>query len=293
MGMRDMDEIEETGHFKMRGGDDVEDLEVPATVDELRLEKINTRLTFISILIPVLIVIVLVIGYLDIKKMVLRSEDTGTMSVQNLSKDLESRFSSLSLRQAQLEEQATALGDQNSKAMARIEVKLKDLTDSVAALNTTTASKKVMQSSIADVDKKLNNIGNGLEETQSRFNATIEQWHKSMEQWEADLKSVRETTVSFDAKLKAVNEKLARIDQNKIDKPSMELAMRLEALKIEENLKSPLNLLQQKVRRLENQLKGLGDKPVTTPAPPSPEPAPTRKNPQVDAPATIEEQTIP
>lgn len=288
-----MDEIEENGHFKMRLGDDVEEAEIPTSVNELRLEKISTRVTIISILIPVLIVIVLVIAYLDIKKRVSRTEDTGSMSVQNLSNDLESRFSSLSLRQAQLEEQLAGLVEQNTHSTARIEVKLKELTDALATLNNTAASKKALQSSIADMDKKLNNISTGLEEVQSRASAATEQWRTSMEQWQTDLNSLKTATASFELSVDAANKKVGILERNMVDKPAMDLAMRLEALRIEQNLKSPLELLQQQVKRLENQVKALSAR--QTPAPVISQPPSTQggQSPKTDGPTKIEEQSIP
>ena len=126
------EDLEENGQFKMRAGDTDEPIDesvIPTTVDELRLEKLNTRVTVISILIPVLIVIVLVIAYLDIKKRVVHTEDTGSINVQKLSQDLESRFSSLSVRQAELEQNLTALVQKSDQAAARMEVKLKKMED--------------------------------------------------------------------------------------------------------------------------------------------------------------------
>ena len=64
----------------------------------LRLEKLAQRVTIISILLPVLIGIILVISYLDIKSRVSTLQDTGESAVQSLSKNLESRFSSLSVK---------------------------------------------------------------------------------------------------------------------------------------------------------------------------------------------------
>lgn len=288
-----MDEIEENGQFKMHLGGDVEDAELPSSVNELRLEKISTRVTIISILIPVLIVIVLVISYLDIKKRVTRTEDTGSMSVQNLSKDLESRFSSLSLRQAQLEEQLTSLNEQTTQSNARIEVKLKELSDSLAALKGTSASKKALDASIADMDKKLNNIGTGFEEVQSRVAGATEQWRATVAQWESDLNALRTATASFEVNLDAVNKKLGILERNVIDKPAMDLALRLETLRIEQNLKAPLELLQQHVKRLESQVKGLSARPPSSGVDSQPQSPPNAKVPKSDVPAKIEEQSIP
>lgn len=92
------DQDKDQGKFKMRLDTDEDEAPVAGQVDELRMEKLSQRVTMISILIPVLIVVILIIAYMDIKQRVLRTEDTGVSGVQNLSKDMESRFSTLSLR---------------------------------------------------------------------------------------------------------------------------------------------------------------------------------------------------
>ena len=70
---------------------------------DLRLEKLTQKVTIISILLPVLIGVILVISYLDIKSRVTTVQDTGESGVQSLSQNLESRFSSLSVKFAALE----------------------------------------------------------------------------------------------------------------------------------------------------------------------------------------------
>ena len=136
---------EEDVKFKMRLdkiNDEVEEPEdsvVQTEVHELKLEKINQRVTLISILIPVLIVVVLVIAYLDIKQRVVRTEDTGASEFQKLSADLESRFSSLSLRQAKLEEAVAAMTEQNDKNVAALNTRLDKLQQSLKEINRLTA----------------------------------------------------------------------------------------------------------------------------------------------------------
>lgn len=265
-------EIEEdSGHFRMRLNDDIEETGIPAAVDEMRLEKISTRVTIISIMIPVLIAIVLVIAYLDIKKRVVQTEDEGSMSFQNLSADLESRFSSLSLRQARLEEQLTSLVDRNEQALARIEVKLKKLEETTQALPGNLAAKKDLKTAVADVEKKLNNIADGFEESQGQLSTSVEQWR-------AELVQLRAALAEADLKMTNMSEKVATVEAEKMDKPAMELALSLEALKIKQALKSAidelsgrLNLIEKDMKSLKNQVARPPSSPAPTPAPSSPE----------------------
>jgi uncharacterized phage infection (PIP) family protein YhgE len=283
-------EIEEdSGHFKMRLNDeindDVEETGIPAAVDEMRLEKISTRVTIISIMIPVLIAIVLVIAYLDIKKRVVQTEDEGSMSFQNLSADLESRFSSLSLRQARLEEQLTSLVNRNEQALARIEVKLKKLEETTQALPGDLAAKKDLKAAVADVEKKLNNIADGFEESQGRLTTSVEQWR-------AELVQLRAALAEAELKLTNVSEKVATVEAEKMDKPAMELALSLEGLKIKQALKSSIDELSGRLNLLEKEMKSLKSQPAPPPSSPAPTPAPSPQAPVQDKPPGITEETI-
>ncbi len=108
-----MNENDDTSRFTLRGGEDVQNSIYISDAENLRIEKLSTRVTLVAVLIPCLLVIVLAVAYLDIKNRVINTQNTGSMGVQNLSKDLESRFSNLSLKQAKLEDQFAA----NSKSL--------------------------------------------------------------------------------------------------------------------------------------------------------------------------------
>jgi ribosome-associated translation inhibitor RaiA len=84
---------------------------------EQRLEKLSTRVTLISILVPVLILVIFTFAYLDIKSRVFTMHDTGVERLHNLSRELESKFSSLSIRLAQFE----ASFSEREKALAALE----------------------------------------------------------------------------------------------------------------------------------------------------------------------------
>jgi DNA repair exonuclease SbcCD ATPase subunit len=290
--MSENDIEEDNGQFKMRLDDDMEDLEVtsiPASVDEMRLEKINTRVTIISILIPVLIAIVLVIAYLDIKKRVVRTEDEGSMSFQNLSADLESRFSSLSLRQAKLEEQMNGLSDRNNKALARIEVNLKKLDETTKALPKNLTAKEDLKAAMAGVEKKVNNIAGELEESQGQLSASIEKWNSEMAQ-------LRTALTEAESQLTGLTDKTASIEKAKMDKPAMELAMGVEAIKIKQALKSTIDELSGKLNRLEKRVESLKNQsapPRPSPAPvPGITPEPKLETPDDQSDAGIMEETI-
>ena len=103
-------------HFRMSLNDESTDNLMQESFMDRRIEKLSHRITRISILIPVLIVLILVLAYLDLTKRVIHFQSTGTTEVQALAESLEDRFSSLSVKQAKLEEQSSGLTASAKKA---------------------------------------------------------------------------------------------------------------------------------------------------------------------------------
>jgi hypothetical protein len=271
---------EETEHFRMRLDDLDEEIDgraVSSEVNELRLEKISQRMTMISIMIPVLIVIVLVITYLDIKKRVVQTEDSGTIEFRKLSSDLESRFSSLSLRQAKLEDTLGKLTEQNDHTMASIQVRMEKLNDSIEQIRKDALGVKELDAVKQDLLKQINTGIASTNEAAKQNTATLQ-----------DLKSQviqeSEKQAALNTRLADTQKNYANLESRKIDKQSLDLALRLEALKVETAVKTQIDGLQQKLNALERQLSQLSSR--ATPATPTrPAPAPVAPTPAPVAPA--------
>ena len=256
----------EDGQFKMPLDDSVEDSPIPAGVNELRLEKLNTRVTILSVIIPVLLGIILVFTYLDIKRRMEQTEDTGTMGVQKLSNDLESRFSSLSVRQARLDDETIRLAQNIEKSFARIEVKLKNLTEAMDEVRKSGASKKELKGEMSQFDNKVLNLATGMDEIKSQL-ATFSQGLKS------EVAQVAQALTDSQNQLQAMEEKISVLDDSKIDKPAMELALRLESLKIEQSLKAQLATMQAGLKTLDQKMARLSQQVNNAPNPVVPAPA--------------------
>ncbi len=86
----------ESTEFKMSLDERGNDSGLPNDMEDSRIKKLNHKITLIAILIPCIITAILLIAYLDITKRVIKSHDTETVQVENLSQDLESRLTALS-----------------------------------------------------------------------------------------------------------------------------------------------------------------------------------------------------
>ena len=174
-----------------------------ADAENLRIEKLGNRLTLVTVLIPCLLAVVLAVAYLDIKNRVVSSQNTGIIGVQNLAKDLESRFSNLSLKQTKLEEQ---------------------LNENTSALQTLSAGIK------ANLTKSMDDVKGGLEgkANQSDLKALTKKTETAIGELKKELADLDASLAKFDEELagqillisqgvKEDHEKLASLDEKAFD----------------------------------------------------------------------------
>jgi len=117
-----------------------------------RLEKLSTRVTLISIMVPVLIFVIFTFAYLDMKSRIFSMQDTGVDEIEKLSRDLESRFSSLSVKFAKFE-----------ASFAEREASLKDIEESF--------SKKIvpMEKAFTALENSLKDVKKNLQESEKKI----------------------------------------------------------------------------------------------------------------------------
>lgn len=271
---------EENGQFKLRLDklhEEIDERAIPAEINEMRLEKISQRVTLISIMIPVLIVIVLVIAYLDIKKRVVQTEDSGTFEFQKLSADLESRFSSLSVRQAKIEETLESFTSKNDHALAAIQVRMEKLQDAIGEVRRGALGQKELNAVKEDLAKQVKSVSDAADQAARQTVATLQELKGQVVQQ-------GETLSAAKAGIAELQKGVEDIDTRKIDKQSLDLALRLETLKIETRVKTQIDALQDKLRDLERKVSQGGARAAPVPPPPAP-PAPAPARPTSGAPS--------
>jgi len=272
--------------FKMRLDGEVEDAVIPAQVDELRIEKLSHRITLISILIPVLIVVILGVAYMDIKRRVIRTEDTGAVTVQHLSEDLESRFSSLSLSQAHLEEALAKFQDQTNQSLAKAQVNIQKMDDSLEKSRSAMVSQKEMKATSDKMDQGLTNVARSAEE----IKAQVDGLNQSVQ---SRLAQLGQQLVDLNNRLLELKETLSGLEKNKIDKTALDLAITLEMLKAKQGFNLKLDEIQAQLQALEQKVADLSAaQPVQPPTPIVPK-TPSAKTPSSSTKSgNLQEQTI-
>jgi len=163
--------------FEMPMDDEISEFNVQENADDLKVEKLNKRITRFSIIIPCLVVVIIIAAYFDLKKNLSSINTEGTMGVQTLSKELESRFSSLSIKEANLEE---TLGK-----------KITDLEKATASLQKTTKEASTAIRYIRSARKKDNeNTASAIKDIEE----TLASIHKDLEKISSDVETIEKTS---------------------------------------------------------------------------------------------------
>lgn len=296
------DEISE--RFKISRNDDENEAVYLSEADDLRIEKLSHRMTIISIIIPCLVIIILFLTYLDIKRRVTTTRDTGAIGVQNLSKDLESRFSVLSLKQAKLEESLSIQDAALKKSSAALQVRFKKLESSFKSGLSKKADKKSISALKSTIGKSVEPVRKTMMDLSGRLD-------KLNEELTAHLSLMKEQVDNQKTEVENLKSLVESLNKERITKEDVKIAIEIEKLSLRKILDDQLSEVNAKMetvqketrdqlktlKAIQTELKKMGaTKPVA--ATPKPKPAATAKPaadsvpPDVPESNKIQEQSI-
>ncbi len=288
----------DTERFTIRDEDESTESIYISDAENLRIEKLNTRVTLVAILISCLLAIILAVAYIDIKNRVANTQNSGSMGVQNLSKDLESRFSSLSLKQAKLEAQFNEQNKKLENASAALQVNLKKTTTKFQLAtekkpdrSELTAISKKSKSAIVSLKKDNISLRDQMKDLKAAFTKFDEELASQILLMAKGFKKNQDRLAKMEGKTQA-------LETEKLSKESMNLALGLERLALQEMIKNKIREVNKKMTSLDRTLNALARRlneqsKNATPAPPA-----TSSSGPVRAPGSqikspnIEEQTI-
>lgn len=241
------DEPEEESHYPIQ-----------SEIEDLKVEKLSQRVTIITILIPILIVVILGVTYLDIKRRVISTETSGSKGFENLSRDLESRFSSLSLRQAALEENFKNESTTLNAASAKMGVRIKETDTALKALSDAAATQKALKNavskSMAALDKKMAPLTQQLAAVNEKLTTQSHETAASLSELEGLLSTMDPAFADLRDSLQGLSADLEALSQNKISKEQMDLALKLDRFRIISDLEAQDKRLEQQLGEVSRQL---------------------------------------
>ncbi len=225
---------------------------------EARIDRIGQRLTLLGVLLPIAIAVILAFGYLDLKRRVVGLHDNSAAKVQALSEDLESRFSTLSIRLAELEPnlqnaikenrgQQEALGAQAGK----IEEKIKRLETQKADASEVKSATESLGRQLAPLAERLSTQDQTIKATVERVESrnktiddTVTALQAKMTALAEDFKSLRDGRAALEAEVKSLSATL------KTDREGAQTALAQQKEASARQLRDAVQLLEERLETL-------------------------------------------
>jgi chromosome segregation ATPase len=241
--------------FEMQMDDESQDFQVQEEIDDTKVEKLNKRMTRISIIIPCLFVIIILAAYFDLKRNLSSMNTMGNMGVQSLSKELESRFSSLSIKEANLEESTGKKIADLQKTIASLQAETKAATTAIKYIRSARISdNKHTESAISTIEKKLDSIPKDM----NKISSDVKKLEQSLTE---KLTHISQFIDSSQNDLQKINSDISSLKSSKADRTALKDQQKVYQLA----LRQMSNNLEDRITSLENMVKKL-EKIKKTPA---------------------------
>ena len=196
-------------------------------VEDQRLKRLGRRVTILTILIPSLLGLVLFFGYQDLKKGYSNLRDTDMVKSEKLSQILDSKFSSISIQVAKLEESLGTIQDDfktleasfNKKVMPLNEIylvfekttsalkdNLKNTEKTIDRLSASKSDKTDVTTAIDKIEKKISPFYQHLKNMEAEIKALDENLTQELAELSSDLYKVKNGLKQFDTIKKEIND---------------------------------------------------------------------------------------
>ena len=187
----------ESSDFKFRFEGERPDSIFQDQIKQPRGGMTGQRMVIFSIVTLLIMGVTVVFGYMDIKKRFAGLQITGTAGVEHLTKNLDSKFSSLSIQQAKFEETLSKLDGSLTKKVSKVEKRISGLENKLK--KTQTLARTIGKSKLGRDE---------LKTALSRIDKTVAPIQKTLTNITADLDSID----------KNLTEELAKIEKNVVEK---------------------------------------------------------------------------
>jgi DNA repair exonuclease SbcCD ATPase subunit len=243
--------MNDSSKLNIRIDEESPDSQFREEIDGSVVKQLNKRITRISILVLCLAVVIILLGYFDIKKRLAVIDSTGNTGVQALSKNMESRFSSLSVQQAKLEDALTKKILPLEKATASIQASLKEALTAIKFIRSARKSdNKKNASSMTAVENTLADIPKDLERISFKISTIDEKYTKELS---VILKNV--TAIKNDSE--KLETDIASLSSEKLDQDALDVAMKTQLTAYMKALNQLTSNFEDKIKSLETTVKEL------------------------------------
>ncbi|MEE4607752.1 MAG: hypothetical protein V2L15_02605 [Desulfobacteraceae bacterium] len=255
---------------------------------QLRIDRLGQRLTLLSVLLPIAIVVILALGYLDLKRRVAGLQDSGAATVQTLSDDLMSRFSTLSVRVAELEAHlektmadAAALRAEQADRLAKFEGQIKDLEAEKISSQQLKAATEALAQQVASLTEQLDGQNAALKAAAEGFDADMQALVESIEAVKTDLARLAQAIEPIERDQTAMENEVKRLGaaletDRQAAQQTLERQKAASARQVQQALQpleTRLETLRRKMEQVQRDIAAV-QAAARTPRPAAPKPAP-------------------
>jgi len=226
--------------------------------------------------------VILVITYLDIKDRVTRSYDTGAIGVQKLSKDLASKFSSLSLEQAKINDIQAKTIPELEKSAAFLKSRITKLQKSMSQVTASTISRDELTRVAENLSNKITEIPQELKPDFDALTRADEQMAEDTQRMSDELKLLSDSMAEIDNRIVAsIRIKIETVGENTVKRDELELALKLKEIGYRQSLLDKTAILEKDIQALRKEVKDLKKSNISSSnaAPTTPPPLPISQKP--------------
>ncbi|VFQ45271.1 hypothetical protein [Desulfoluna butyratoxydans] len=246
-----------------------------------RLDSLNLKVTLIAVIMPCLIGIVMIFGYVDMNRRMAAFKDTGSKEVRSASKDMERMVSSLQVKNARLEK---LLGEELGGIKTRIrtlEKKVGKAQKDVDFIVATRLTKKQTETRLGALTGRLDKNDKALALAQSDVDEAIDRTRKLEKKSAADAKGI----TRLKADLAAARKELTQLSGSLPSLAELDKRLKKERILLQVRIDEVRTALGARMDALERESHA-------TPAPAAPAAPPADTPPPASPAGTISEQEI-
>ena len=234
-----------TNSFKMSREEKSPDSLYGEEVLELRIEKVNQKLTLFSILVPFIVGIIILITYLDLRNRVAEIQNSGKSEVQIITDDLEKRLESIKKEYAELEVSLDKKISYIDKNTYLLKENLAKSEKTLINLKSSKADKKEQDVFYAQLDKKFVPIQKGINDVSTKIETLEETLNTKIE--------------ALSNSADKSNTSIADLSTNKMDKDSLDIKLLAERKSYQQQLNQLQKDLENKINALQTKINALGN----------------------------------
>jgi len=239
--------------FQFKNGDKSLENFLQRELQESKIERLSNRVMLLTILFPVITGVILLIGYFDIKSRIDRTYNNKTASIEKISKDLENKFSFLSLEEAKINDIHSKTISSFEKSIAILQSDLKTTQSLLKKLDSSSVSREEMSQTIESLKGKNQELFDSIKAEIITLKDIVDLRAKDFEDVQNSLYKLTEIMSKMKDDLDKLRSYTSNLSEEKIGKKELDLALKLKEIGHRQELLKIKTTLDKEIDNLKKQ----------------------------------------